>query len=35
MKRAMQDFKLDLVKLPLGLLDSQKIRKSHAFLQEV
>lgn len=35
MKRTMADFKLDIAKLPLGLLDLQKVRKSHAFLLEI
>ena len=35
LKKAYQDFKIDINALPLGLLQKEKIRKSHAYLTEI
>ena len=35
MKQVLQDLKLDTAKIPLGLLQKEKIRKSHSFLLEI
>ena len=34
-KKSLTDYKIDVNALPLGLLQKEKIRKSHAYLTEI